>query len=386
MAYTGSVKSFNPEKGWGHIECEETFAHFGKDIFLLRSALLGGLLAVQKNQTVTFNIEDKGRGPEATDVTVVSAIPGVNMGMHAVQQPMIPLHHGPGVDNGQGPTYTGVIKSFNPTSGWGHITCEQTEQMYGKDIFFMKSAVPGGTIQKGTPVTFEVTQGNKGPEARNVMPFAAAQQQQVQHGMYGGVAAGPPPRMHHQAAQQPQGNVNAGAVYFGTIKSFREDKGWGHISCPQTQALYGKDMFVMRSALNGAIVKEGDSVQFTVNQGVKGPEAANVRAMGAVDADQIYYGTIKMYIAEKGYGFIQCADTHSLFQKDIFLHKKELAGNAPTKGETVQFQVTISPEGRPEAIGVVLGATGAFIPRGDDEGYGQAIRPPRIIPRAGPYV
>merc|ERR1719491_2147518 len=73
------------------------------------------------------------------------------------------------------------------------------------------------------------------------------------------------------------GAGNPNSVYFGTVKSFNEEKGWGHISCSQTHALYGKDIFVMRSALNGAAISQGDGLQFGVTMGMKGPEATNVR-------------------------------------------------------------------------------------------------------------
>ena len=61
----------------------------------------------------------------------------------------------------------------------------------------------------------------------------------------------------------------------GTVKWFNESKGFGFIS-PNDG---GKDVFVHFSAIQGdgfRTLSEGQSVSFEVEQGPKGPQAANV--------------------------------------------------------------------------------------------------------------
>ncbi len=61
----------------------------------------------------------------------------------------------------------------------------------------------------------------------------------------------------------------------GTIKWFNESKGFGFIS----QDDGGKDVFVHFSAIQGdgfRTLTEGQSVQFDVESGPKGPQASNV--------------------------------------------------------------------------------------------------------------
>lgn len=61
----------------------------------------------------------------------------------------------------------------------------------------------------------------------------------------------------------------------GTVKWFNEDKGFGFI----TPADGGKDVFVHFRAIQSEGYKtlvEGQQVNFTVEQGQKGPQAANV--------------------------------------------------------------------------------------------------------------
>ena len=62
---------------------------------------------------------------------------------------------------------TGTVKFFNETKGFGFI-----EQENGPDVFVHFSAISGDgfrTLADGQAVTFTVKQGQKGPEAENVL-------------------------------------------------------------------------------------------------------------------------------------------------------------------------------------------------------------------------
>lgn len=61
----------------------------------------------------------------------------------------------------------------------------------------------------------------------------------------------------------------------GTVKWFSDQKGYGFIARE-----VGEDVFVHHSAIEEAgfrSLTEGDRVEFTIEQGQKGPAAANVR-------------------------------------------------------------------------------------------------------------
>lgn len=63
-------------------------------------------------------------------------------------------------------TVTGTVKWFNETKGFGFI-----EQENGPDVFAHFSAITGSgfkTLIDGQKVQFEVTQGQKGPQASNI--------------------------------------------------------------------------------------------------------------------------------------------------------------------------------------------------------------------------
>ncbi|HLE77393.1 MAG TPA: cold-shock protein [bacterium] len=62
---------------------------------------------------------------------------------------------------------SGVVKWFNPEKGYGFITPDEG----GKDLFVHYSAIQSDgfkTLNEGQRVEFEVTQGQKGPQAVNV--------------------------------------------------------------------------------------------------------------------------------------------------------------------------------------------------------------------------
>ena len=64
-------------------------------------------------------------------------------------------------------TTTGSVKWFNEAKGFGFI-----EQESGADVFAHFSAISGDgfkTLAEGQKVQFTVTQGQKGPQAENIV-------------------------------------------------------------------------------------------------------------------------------------------------------------------------------------------------------------------------
>lgn len=64
-------------------------------------------------------------------------------------------------------TTTGTVKWFNDAKGFGFI-----EQESGPDVFVHFSAISGSgfkSLAEGQKVEFTVTQGQKGPQAENIV-------------------------------------------------------------------------------------------------------------------------------------------------------------------------------------------------------------------------
>lgn len=61
----------------------------------------------------------------------------------------------------------GTVKWFNAEKGFGFIEVEG-----GDDVFVHFSAIQGDgfkTLEEGQPVEFEIVEGNRGPQAANVV-------------------------------------------------------------------------------------------------------------------------------------------------------------------------------------------------------------------------
>lgn len=66
-------------------------------------------------------------------------------------------------------TKSGTVKWFNDEKGYGFISQEDG----GADVFVHFRAINGSgrrTLEEGQGVTFEVVDGQKGPQAENVTP------------------------------------------------------------------------------------------------------------------------------------------------------------------------------------------------------------------------
>ena len=66
-------------------------------------------------------------------------------------------------------TFTGTVKWFNETKGFGFI-----QQAEGKDVFVHYSTINSKgfrSLKEGQRVSFEIKDGPKGPQADNVQPL-----------------------------------------------------------------------------------------------------------------------------------------------------------------------------------------------------------------------
>ena len=71
----------------------------------------------------------------------------------------------------------GKVKWFSNVKGYGFI-----EQEGGQDVFVHYSSIQGDgykTLEEGDTVTFEVVQGDKGPQASNVVKEKSSKAEQT---------------------------------------------------------------------------------------------------------------------------------------------------------------------------------------------------------------
>jgi cold shock protein len=114
-------------------------------------------------------------------------------------------------------------------------------------------------LSEGARVTYDVVDGDKGPNARNV---------QLVRGSGSVRAATDRGRSSRPAASG--GPVRGGE---GTVARYDAERGFGFI----TPDAGGADLFVHVSVVRGAeVLEEGDRVRFKVRQSDRGPQADSV--------------------------------------------------------------------------------------------------------------
>eukprot|EP00931_Biecheleriopsis_adriatica_P056160 TRINITY_DN3327_c0_g3_i2.p1 TRINITY_DN3327_c0_g3~~TRINITY_DN3327_c0_g3_i2.p1 ORF type:complete len:196 (-),score=56.78 TRINITY_DN3327_c0_g3_i2:485-1072(-) len=152
----------------------------------------------------------------------------------------------------------------------------------------------------------------------------------------------------------------------GTVKTFRADKGFGFITDAN-----GQDVFVhMKSCTDGGVPQQGDVVYFDMAESTTKPgsmQASNVTGGTGKPPQQ---GTVKMFNAEKGFGFITAQDG-----TDVFVHARSCTdGNSLQQGDWVKFSIQPSPTkpGQMQASNVT-GGTGWPTGGGKGGGFGAAM-------------
>ncbi|MGR6964667.1 cold-shock protein [Geodermatophilus sp. URMC 61] len=299
----GTVKWFNAEKGFGFIEP----ADGGRDVFVHFSAIAdeGGFRTLDEGQQVEFEASEGQRGPQADSVRPVGGAPRRqergrdDRGRGRDDD----RDWGRGGDRGRdggrpsrGGRATGTVSWFDADKGFGFIQPDDG----GPDVFVHFSAIAdrGGyrSLDEGQRVEFDVTQGQRGPQAEDVRSAERGGDprdgggyrdsggwsdrggyQDRDRGGYrdsggyrdGGRDAG---RGGAGAGRRPSGGGRA----TGTVKWFNAEKGFGFIEPDDG----GPDVFVHFSAIadRGGYrsLDEGQRVEFDASEGQRGRQADRV--------------------------------------------------------------------------------------------------------------
>ncbi|MCU1599938.1 MAG: cspA [Frankiales bacterium] len=150
----------------------------------------------------------------------------------------------------------------------------------------------------------------------------------------------------------------------GTVRWFDVDKGFGFLAPDDESA----DVFVHVSEVaevkGSRVLREGQTVEFEVGEGERGPQALKVRVTADVPGNAVLgvLGTVSWYEPSKGYGFAT-ADGGS---SDLFVHSSAIVtGGVLTAGQRVAFVIGEGERG-PQAEHVVPLGPGAGVPAVND--------------------
>jgi len=244
----------------------------------------------------------------------------------------------------------------------------ETHRLFGKDMFVIRSAMENVSVVPGDPVKFSVEHGRTGPQACNIQPLNPSSN--------GGSSGGWPDMMSSGTMADASGGGTltpsglsiestvsrlAGRVFAGTLKRWNTERGFGHIECKETETMFGKDMFVLKSSFLGVGVNPesiiGSRLRFSLTAGRNGAEARNIEVLSDnssfgmqpasdVGNERWFVGTVANYSFEKGFGHIRCDDTQREFGRDVFVSKMTVPGNQVLHpGDQVRFTVRVQEKG-----------------------------------------
>lgn len=309
----GTISAFYPEKKFGFIKCDEVTQSFGMDTFLSDQEIAGYTVGSVVSFSVVTNKQGKPQARMLSDPppgsqtwqptgvaqnhavqvrTVPPRIRPAPQEMLQFEQPPAKVPRrteasdvAPGLDGEA--IYTGTITAFYEHKHFGFIKSAGVTSHFGIDAFLSDKEIGGFGI--GSQVSFNVVANKEGkPQARNLRP-ADAYSDETQ--VLGGAAE-----------QMPDVSNLAGFLQ----QPIQPD--WGVVGRVTQHA------------------SDGD--------------------LGAED-NQRFIGTIKCFIPERRYGFLQCPECTNQFGFDAFLSDKEIG--LFTNDDTVSFSVRVNKTGKPQA-------------------------------------
>ena len=248
LGILGTVAWYEPSKGYGFVDPDDGRG----EIFLHSSAIVGGGVVVE-GQRVAFLVVDGEKGPQADHLLPLAA-----------EAAPAGAASGAGSDGADG-----TVSWYDEGKGFGFIAPDAG----GDDIFVHVKALGRGLTElpEGARVTFDVVEGDRGPNARNVQIVGDARGR-GDRGSRGGFDRGSRGGFGADRGRPARSSapVRGGK---GTVARYDADRGFGFI----TPDAGGDDLFVHFSVVRGSEpLYEGDRVSFGIRQSDRGPQADRV--------------------------------------------------------------------------------------------------------------
>ncbi len=157
----------------------------------------------------------------------------------------------------------GTVKWYDPDKGYGFVSRDDG----GNDLFLHHTMLGQEVLGEGDRISFSVGFGLKGERAEDITLLERS---------------ATPPRV-----RRPRDGGNGGSYgqptvdpltlprMEGVVRRFDPERGFGFISSPGSQ----DDVFFHGSIVVGSPVNPGDTVEFRLGEGPRGPRAQQVRLL-----------------------------------------------------------------------------------------------------------
>ena len=232
LGVLGTVAWYEPGKGYGFATPDDG----GPEVFVHSSAIVAGGV-VTAGQRVAFLVTEGERGPQAEHVLPLAADVG--------RPPA-----GDGAD--------GTVSWFDEGKGFGFVTPDAG----GDDVFVHVRALAEGLtwLAEGDRVTYDVVQGDRGPQARDL---------HLVRGAADAPRAGRPPRSRPAAARAARPRAAARASSRATTPSAASASSRRTTAAPTCSC-------TCRSSSGVEPLLPGERVRFGVRASDRGPQADRV--------------------------------------------------------------------------------------------------------------
>lgn len=192
--------------------------------------------------------------------------------------------------------YAGKLKSFNVKNGYGFLASSQAKTDWGVDVFIHKNMLPERWMLN-QPCEFAVVINDRGqPQAADVqwLPMIAIEGRTRQPGadvMFGAsqfALASSPKKTEEPVVLQPidtpidtprmvadpSTSETSTERYFGTLKSFSQNHGYGFIACDEVLSRHKRDVYVSKGQVTKSQLQIGIPVEFAYSLNNKGQPQA----------------------------------------------------------------------------------------------------------------
>eukprot|EP00930_Biecheleria_cincta_P033448 TRINITY_DN2317_c0_g1_i1.p1 TRINITY_DN2317_c0_g1~~TRINITY_DN2317_c0_g1_i1.p1 ORF type:complete len:668 (-),score=144.59 TRINITY_DN2317_c0_g1_i1:8-2011(-) len=289
----GVIKSYNPEKKSGFIDCPmlQQTVYVYQDVLQQTAPTPAG-----PGDRVAFFVHWSAKGqPQAS-------------------RPLIKLKEGAGSQDGSY-ALRGTFRMPKGGKDFGFIDCDEIKEFFGRDVFVKQELASG--LQDADMVSFNCFLNREGlPAAEEAAPcdegwepraadLSFAQEVETGKGQkgagkdkgkppFGGKNSGPPASYssHGEAGSfdgegkgegkggQPE---PTGRFCSGQIKSFNQAKNYGFVECEEMMQEYGCDVFMHGKEFVERNLQVGDYVSFEVGMNSRGqPQALDICKEGTV--------------------------------------------------------------------------------------------------------
>mmetsp|Transcript_5281 Transcript_5281/g.16299 ORF Transcript_5281/g.16299 Transcript_5281/m.16299 type:complete len:703 (-) Transcript_5281:98-2206(-) len=297
--FRGKVKSFNTRDGRGFLECPETFVRYGRDVLLPQEKAMfnnigedvffrislddSGMPVVAEMWPALIDVgatagadstpkkagSQSATGAEALGASIDEefAAQAAALGLttddlseeQLLEQWRALVEDGAGLEGGAaaaaaegmaeapisnrqaGDWYQGEVTSFDARMARGFINCEGIQATFGRDVYAHRSVLAKCGAKVGDIVTFKIHVNTQG------LPQASSPMKVVESRVL--------------------------AEHRGRVKSYNEKNGYGFIDCPDTFAMYGRDVFLPSRLAGGLYI--GQEIFFNLTLNTSGQPGAS---------------------------------------------------------------------------------------------------------------